>query len=108
MGVRTFAVALCLAATGVAFSNGSFSVVYAPPVTVELNIEQEITRAGEWIIYGGSGFRASSAGIEKLQPYTMACREVDMFLAFAELCLEGRAVVVGDGDWARAYLSVVW
>ena len=98
---------LSLGATAAA--SGSFSVRFDPlSLRVEANVEQEVSRAGGWTVYAGSGFQVSPGGIEKLQPYTLACRELDILLAYTEACVELRAPLVGQTDILRFFFSLVW
>ena len=107
MRAAAFAIALLLA--GTALASGSLSFELAPlTLDLEVNLEQSITTVDGWTIYGGSGFAASPAGVEKLQPYTMACRGWDAVIAYAEVCAELRAPLIGEGEIVRIFTSIVW
>lgn len=109
MRALVLGIVLALAVTGLASAEGSLSFEIAPlSLDIELNVEQSITTFQGWTIYGGSGFAISPAGVEKLQPYTMACNGLDALVAYAEVCLELRAPIIGPGEIVRLFTSVVW
>lgn len=109
MRAAAFAIVLLLAVTGLACAQGSLSFELAPlSLDLEVNLEQAITTVEGWTIYGGSGFAASPDGVEKLQPYTMACRGWDALIAYAEVCAELRAPIIGEGEILRLFTSIVW
>jgi len=104
---RVTLIALALLAIGGASASGSFSA-RLDLTGLEVNVEQEVTRAGAWTVYAGTGFAATWTSVEKLQPYTLACTSWDVGLAFAELCGELRAPVLGPGEWVRLFVTVAW
>lgn len=107
--VKATLLVIALALAGTAIASGSFSAkldVFA--LELEANIEQEITTVGPWTFYAGSGFAITRTGIEKLQPYTMACTSLDAGLAYAEFCTELRAPIIGPGSILRSFLTIAW
>lgn len=107
--LRTVLVASVLLLAGIGLASGSFSVEFTPlDLHLEANLEQEVTRVSGWTVYAGSGIAVSPAGVDKLQPYGMACRGFDAFLAYAEACLELRAPIIGQGEIMRVFFSAVW
>lgn len=98
---------IALALAGTVAASGSFSAKL-DLTGLEVNLEQEVTRVEGWTIYAGTGFAATWTGVEKLQPYTLACRDWDVGLAFAELCGEVRAPLIGTAEWVRIFLTVAW
>jgi hypothetical protein len=103
------AFALSALATAPAFAEGSFSVKFDPiALTVDANLEQQVAEIDGWIVYAGSGFAARPWSLDKLQPYTLVCREWDVLLAYAEVCAEVRATLVGDGSIIRLFVSGSW
>jgi len=106
-GVKAVVLVIALALAGIAAGSGSFSA-RLDLSGIEVNVEQEVTRVGPWTVYAGTGFAASLKGVEKLQPYTMACTDWDVGIAFAELCGELRAPILGSGEWVRLFVTVAW
>lgn len=101
--------ALVLAGIGGAYAEGSFSArLDVLALDLEVNLEQEVTRSGAWVFYAGSGFAVNTSGVTKLQPYTMACRNWDLTLAYTEVCTELRAPIIGPGSILRVFVSTVW
>jgi hypothetical protein len=108
--VRLLAVLVTVLAAGAivpAFASGSFSAKL-DTTGLEVNVEQTVWADGPWVVYAGSGFAASWGAVEKIQPYTLACHELDVGLAFAETCFEVRLPLVGEGEWMRAFFTVAW
>jgi len=100
---------IALSTAGTASASGSFSAVIDPlALTVDLNIEQSVGEHEGWTLYAGSGFAASPDGVQKLQPYGLACRGYNLILAGAEVCAELRAPIIGDGPITRIFLSLAW
>lgn len=94
---------------GVALGSGSFSAkLDVDQLRLELNVEQEVAQVSGWTVFAGSGFAVSTAGVEELQPYTMACRGWDGVAAYLEVCGELRAPIVGDGSILRLFTVLVW
>lgn len=108
--MRRLAVALLLlGAIGVASAEGSFSAkIDVTGLEAEFNLEQSVTEWNGWTVYAGSGFAVSRDGIEKLAPYTMACRGQDFLLVYGEVCAELRAPIIGPGSILRIFISAVW
>jgi len=104
---RASLIALAVLAIGTACASGSFSA-RLDLTGLEVNVEQEVTRVGAWTVYAGTGFAATWTSVEKLQPYTLACTSWDVGPAFAELCGELRAPLIGTAEWVRVFLSVAW
>jgi len=104
---RVTLIALAALAIGTVSASGSFSA-RLDLTGLEVNLEQEVTRVGSWTIYAGTGFAASWTSVEKLQPYTLACTSWDVGLAFAELCGEVRAPLIGTAEWVRVFLNAAW
>jgi hypothetical protein len=107
--VRALLLVLALATLATANASGSFSVKFDPlALAVDVNLEQQVAEIDGWIVYAGSGFAARPWSLDKLQPYSLICREWDVLLAYAEVCAELRAPIIGDGSIVRLFLSASW
>ncbi len=94
---------------GTALGSGSFSAkIDVTALEVDMNLEQSVAEWNGWTIYAGSGFAVSREGVERLAPYSMACKGWDAFIAYAEVCTELRAPIIGPGSILRVYFSAVW
>jgi hypothetical protein len=108
-GLRAALFAIALSLAGTALASGSFSArLDVDQLRLELNLEQEVTQVSGWTVYAGSGFSVSRAGVEKLQPYTLACWGTDLGFAYGEVCGELRAPLIGDGNVLTVYTTVAW
>lgn len=104
------AVALLLhVGIGLATAEGSFSAVFdVTALELDVNVEQSVSEMQGGILYAGSGFAVSTAGVEKLQPYLMWCRGMDVFVTYGEVCTELRAPILGPGSILRVFLTAAW
>lgn len=92
-----------------ALASGSFSAVIDPlALHLDTNLEVAVGEVEGWSVFAGSGFAVSPAGVEKLQPYTLACQVHDLAIAASELCVELRAPLIGEGSISRLFLSIAW
>lgn len=106
---KTVIAVMLFAALGIGVASGSFSLKFTPlPTLLEVTVEQAIGSVGGWTVYAGSGFAASPFEVVELQPYTIACRDTDLKVAWAEACVEARAPLIGDGSVLTFFFNLGW
>lgn len=102
---------LLLLAIGVGRAGGSFTAEFNPlSLNLEILVEHEVHVIDGWREYVGTGFAVEPWNVTRFDPYTLWCRELDVFIAFSEACIELRVPVVdgGDDSWLRTFLTIVW
>ncbi len=104
------AITACVAAGGVADAGGSFGVQFVPlELRVDIDVEQQIAQVYDgWVWIGGGVAFSAEAGMERLTPYALWCREHDLLIAWGEFCIEAEVPVVGEGDWVRLHYDISW
>lgn len=113
--LRTLGVAgLLLLAIGLgtvgSAQHGSFTAEFDVfSLNLAFTLEQQIGEVSGWNIYAGTGFAVSLSGIQQFDPFTSACRELDLFLAYTELCFEGRVNVLNvEQSQLSSFLTTAW
>lgn len=105
------AAVLLLLATAVASAGGSFTVEFEPlTLNLEFLYERQVAEVEGWRVYAGTGFAAEPWTVTRFDPYTLWCRDLDVLVAYSELCAEVRAPIVLDGGeaWLRIFWTTVW
>lgn len=106
---RLLLTALAAFAIGAGCAAGSLSATLdVMALELDVNLEQQVATIEGWTVYAGSGFGLRGSEFTRFQPYVLMCRAADIVIVYAELCGEVRAPLVGDGSFARVFVSITW